>query len=177
MQDQIKLGGSVDEKVVAIVRAAGGSLTGRTRLQKTFYVLEMAGFLDGFDFEYRHYGPYSEDLSQAVQFARMAGALTEEEKRAAWGGMYSIFRATGPAPRIRAEMQQMIDVSIAANPIELELAATAVYLFREGYRQPWDETAKRKTDKAQYVADAKQLYAKLAGIRAPSPLPDLSTAG
>src|ERR1017187_7417246 len=107
MRDQTELTGNDVEKVVSVVRAAGGSLIGRTRLQKTIYLLELAGFVDGFEFEYRHYGPYSEDLTNALLVARMSGLLEEEERRAAWGGTYSIYRTSGPAPRIAAAMQAM----------------------------------------------------------------------
>ena len=57
------------DKVVAIVRDAGGTIVGRTRLQKTAYLLELAGLGEGFHFSYRHYGPYSEELASAVRDA------------------------------------------------------------------------------------------------------------
>lgn len=174
MHVQTELGGNDVEKVVSVVRAAGGSLIGRTRLQKTVYLLERAGFIDGFEFEYRHYGPYSEDLSHATIFARMSGILEEEERSASWGGTYSIFKATGPAPRITPEMQLMIDISMNSNPIALELAATAAFLANEGFERPWEETEKRKIDKARYIEDAKQVYSKLASIETPNRLPILA---
>jgi uncharacterized protein len=175
MHVQTELTGNGAEKVVSVIRAAGGSFTGRTRLQKTIFLLELAGFMDGFDFEYRHYGPYSEELSQATLFARMSGALEEEERRATWGGTYSIFRVEGPAPKITSMMQSMIDISTSSNPIALELAATAAYLAGEGCENPWEETLKRKTDKANYIDAAKQVYLKLANIETPTRLPVLSS--
>ena len=36
------------DKVVAIVRDAGGTIVGRTRLLKTAYLLELAGLGEGF---------------------------------------------------------------------------------------------------------------------------------
>jgi uncharacterized protein YwgA len=57
------------QKAAEIVRDAGGRIVGRTKLQKVAYLLELAGLGDGFQFEYRHYGPYSEDLAGAIQMA------------------------------------------------------------------------------------------------------------
>ena len=51
------------ELATAIVRDAGGEIVGRTRLQKTAYLLEVTGLGSGVYFAYRHYGPYSEDLA------------------------------------------------------------------------------------------------------------------
>lgn len=56
------------QRVVAIVRDAGGRIVGRTRLQKIGFFLEAAGLGAGFPFKYKHYGPYSEELSAASQF-------------------------------------------------------------------------------------------------------------
>ena len=171
MHVQTELTGDGAKKVASVIQAAGGSLIGRTRLQKTIFLLELAGFIDGFDFEYRHYGPYSEDLSQAALSARMSGAIEEEERQAVWGGTYSIFRAQGTPPRITPQMQSLIDISTSSNPIALELAATAVYLAKEGFEHPWEETIRRKTDKASYIETAKLVYAKLMNIQTPSPIP------
>ena len=49
------------EKVADIVRDAGGKIVGRTRLQKIGYLLELSGLGEGFSFDYRHYGPFSEE--------------------------------------------------------------------------------------------------------------------
>ena len=52
--------------IVAIVRDAGGEVTGRTRLQKIAYLLEVVGFGNGFQFSYKHYGPYSEGVAASA---------------------------------------------------------------------------------------------------------------
>ena len=150
------------EQVAALVRAAGGTLIGRTRFQKMVYLLQLAGFLNGFRFEYRHYGPYSEDLSRALLAARLEGELLEEERAASWGGSYSIYKATGPAPEVSSDMHEMIDISKSANPIALELAATAAYLALDGEEKPWVETIRRKADKSAYLEEAKKLYLDLS---------------
>lgn len=161
------------DQVVKVVRAAGGSLVGRTRLQKTIYLLELAGYVDGFQYEYRHYGPYSEDLTTATLLARMDGCLKEEERTANWGGTYSIYKVEGTQEHVPAAMQTMIHASASANPIALELAATAAYLASEGYKDPWRETAERKPEKENYIDAAKELYTHLSQLDTPRKLPTL----
>ena len=63
------MGYDLHVKAAAIVRDAGGRLVGRTRLQKVAYLTQLAGFAGDFPFEYRHYGPYSEDLAEAMEIA------------------------------------------------------------------------------------------------------------
>ena len=58
--------GEAAQAAARIVSDAGGSLIGRTRLQKIAYLLELSGTGAGFPFEYRHYGPYSEKLATAL---------------------------------------------------------------------------------------------------------------
>src|SRR5690349_2175915 len=79
------------ERVADIIRDAGGRIVGRTRLQKITYLLEVAGLGEGFSFEYRHYGPYSEDLASAARLAAILDYISEDEQPASWGGRYSIY--------------------------------------------------------------------------------------
>lgn len=164
------------DKAADIVRDAGGRVVGRTRLQKIAYLLEAAGLGEGFKFSYRYYGPYSEDLTNAAWQARLLGLIEEEEKPASWGGSYSVFTASPscrkgvPGGRLR-----LIEEASQADPIALELAATAAFLAAEGSTDPWTETAKRKPDKAKIgLGDAKALYAKLRAIDVPRRLPAIA---
>jgi uncharacterized protein YwgA len=159
------------EKVAAIVAAAGGRLVGRTRLQKLAYLLEQVGLGDGFQFQYRHYGPYSEELALATRDATLMGVLEEAENAATWGGTYSIYTTSQPAPD--ATRLAFAQIAADANAVELELAATAAFLSQEGDSNPWEETARRKPDKADAgrLQKAKELYRKFAGVRTPTPLP------
>jgi len=66
-----------EDKVAAVVDAAGGTLVSRVRLQKTVYLLDQLGLGSGFEFEYHHYGPYSRDLDIATGDARALGVVRE----------------------------------------------------------------------------------------------------
>ena len=63
----------------AIVRDAGGRVVGRTRFQKIAFILEVSGLGSGFPFKYKHYGPYSEELSSASRTAAILGLMTETQ--------------------------------------------------------------------------------------------------
>jgi uncharacterized protein len=60
--------------------------------------------------------------------------------------------------------------------VELELAATAVFLSKDGYNDPWAETARRKPEKAQSgrIERAKRLLRRLGSLDTPVPLPNIT---
>jgi len=161
--------------VVDIIQSAGGQLVGRTRLQKIVCLLELAGIDCGFQFEYHHYGPFSEKLSDAVVAAIVSNEIKEEKKYASWGGEYSVYRVNSSTSSsfVDDDRTRLIEKAASANSIVLELAATAAYLAKEGTSDPWEETEQRKYDKAQNgrLDKAKLLYRELRTI-APT-LPDI----
>lgn len=163
-------------KAAAIVRDAGGKIVGRTKLQKIAYLLELAGLGDGFHFEYRHYGPYSEDLASAIRLADAFGLVTEEERQATWGGSYSIYTAAGEAGEPNQSRVGLAQETVGMDSIELELAATAAYLSAvEKSKDPWGNTALLKPEKAANgrLEKAKDAYRKLLQIRTPKQLPQI----
>lgn len=161
--------------VASIISDAGGRVVGRTKLQKIAYFLEAAGLGSGFDFEYRHYGPYSEDLTDAARLEKFFGDLEETEAPASWGGTYSIYTTSRPTPDSSSPRKQLISITANADSIALELAATAAFLAAEGHPEPWEETARRKPEKASSsrLGAAKTLYCSLLRIRTPRALPSI----
>lgn len=162
-------------EVVDVVASAGGELVGRTRLQKTEVLLELSGLGHGFSFVYKHYGPFSQELVEAAETAQLFGTLTEEKRTTQWGGNYSIFKTTHqPSADQHPSRKLVIELAKAADPIELELAATAAFLASHGYQEPWEETAKRKPEKVTdgRLDKAKVLYQKFRAIETPSPWPE-----
>lgn len=164
------------QKVAAIIADAGGRVVGRTRLQKIAYLLTVTGFESGLTFKYKHYGPYSEDLATAARLGNLLGHLKEVESPTAWGGSYSMFTAQA-SPGVAANEARCRFAEAAANSdaIELELAATAVFLSKEGYQDPWNETARRKPEKAENgrLDRARELLHSLAKFPTPIPLPTI----
>ncbi len=164
-----------------IVQDAGGELVGRTRLQKIAFLLNLAGFSDEFSFEYRHYGPYSEDLAQAMEIAAILGPINEEEKTADWGGRYSIYRVDDSVEESDPKRTAFVTHASKIDAVELELAATAAYLFsvekigENGNGNPWDETKRRKPSKATDVRlkKAAKAYDELRKLNTEKPLEKL----
>ena len=160
-----------------LVDEAGGELVGRTRLQKVACLAWMAGLLDTFKFEYRHYGPFSEGLAGSMEIAAGLEYVEEEEVRADWGGWYSIYRKTLQTPHGSDSVRsRFVTEAAKIGPILLELMATAAFLNRaEGLDGPaaWAETERRKPDKAANgrLAAAKAAYRQLLAVPVLHPLP------
>lgn len=163
-------------KDVASIVAAAGEIVGRTRLQKTAAVLEMAGVGFGFPFSYYKFGPFSDELVDSADRAVALGYVREEEHRAAWGGRYSIFRSTEVKLSGNPARDALINLSRDADSIVLELAVTAAFLAREGYDDPWGEVAERKPEKITRarISSAKSLYRKFLLVPVPQPLPAIA---
>lgn len=144
---------SSPEVIAEVVALNGGQLVGRTRLQKSLYILEAVGLGYGFDFDYYHYGPYSEEASILARDAVALDILTID-----WTFLDQIEFATytsnftpdnGPQAQRRRDVLAKLK---SVDSITLELAATADFLAKNGFESdPWSETARRKPSKATAV--------------------------
>lgn len=157
-----------------VVAAAGGRLIGKTRLQKTVYILKLAGLGPDFSFSYHYYGPYSEELSSSVRDAILDEIVQEEEDVAQWGGRYSIYYADNPDD-LDPNFRELVRTACSSDSVTLELAATAAFLKLSGVENWWEETRRRKPQKAtdERVASAKALWQKLCLVETPQALPAL----
>jgi len=170
------------KSVADLLYRAGGQLVGRTRLQKSACLLELAGAGYGFQFSYRLFGPYSEELQIASEDADALGLIKERRKSANWGGWYSSFDAKISKPAMPAgasvnrARSRLLKVCVSADPVQLELAVTAAFLSANGIVNPWDKVAQRKSAKAteKNMDGAKALYKQLLRIPAPKALPKIA---
>jgi uncharacterized protein len=168
---------NLNSKIANIVRDAGGRVIGRTKLQKLTYLLVESGLEDNIPFMYKHYGPFSESVAAAAREAHLLGLMNEKEDLAAWGGTYSIFTVDGqPNQDVPASRLQLAQIAAGADAVELELAATALFLFKEGRADAWQETERRKPEKATNgrLDRARALYQRLSAIETPRRLPQLN---
>ncbi|BCG73876.1 hypothetical protein MesoLj113a_50340 [Mesorhizobium sp. 113-1-2] len=152
--------------VAKILHLNGGELVGKTRLQKSFYFLEKIGLGFGFDFQYHHYGPYSEELTTATQDAIALGLVKQEKRVGSQSQPYSAFRLMADVTEepIDAARSRILKILAGQDAITLELAATADFLEVAGYDDPWAETVVRKSSKAsaERVVKAKTLLSDLS---------------
>jgi uncharacterized protein YwgA len=158
---------SPEDVTVSIVALNGGELIGRTRLQKTAFLLEQCGMDSGLEFEYRHYGPFSADLARGCDDAEFDGRLHMAERPGSREMPYTVFTTNEPAPEylgnisapeVRARLAAMRRYS----DIVLEVAATIVYL-RELGGDPVEEVKILKPHKAteRRIVQAKELIHQL----------------
>lgn len=162
--------------VADLVRSAGGRIVGRTKLQKSACLLELTGVGYGFPFVYRLFGPYSEDVQVASDDAEALGLIREHVEIAAWGGWYSIYEyQKGGQERSIPARQRLLEIAVAADPVDLELAVTAAFLAFTGNSRPWREVKIRKPSKAtpERLSSARTLYDRLRAVDTPKPLPEI----
>ena len=135
--------------VASIIRDAGGCVVGKTRLQKIAYLLSIVDAGECSSFVYSHYGPYSEELASVARSGALLGYFTETEHQSDWGGNYSVYSIEAcEEPDLNSPRVKLAHLANEADAVALELAATAIFLAREGYSFPWEETWRRKRDKA-----------------------------
>lgn len=168
---------TTSKAVSELISLAGGRVVGRTKLQKSACALELAGLGYGFQFKYKHFGPYSEELKIACGDADALGYIKEKSEIASWGGRYSVFesKAAHPLDATQAKRCELLSVTVKADPVYLELAITAAFLAANGIVNPWHEVEVRKPTKAtpERMIAAKELYRELASIDLPQSLPSI----
>jgi len=157
------------EQVAGLVRLNGEEIVGRTRLQKTAYLLEAKGIGLGLEFDYHKHGPYSADLAFAAEDAVAMRLLTTTDRRGFYEIPYTVFRSTELTPPLSQDAatparERALLAMTNYSALALELAATAVYLREHGHREDyWTEVRKRKSLKAspERLEQARRLLIQL----------------
>lgn len=75
-------------RILRFVVAAGGKVMGRKRFQKAVHLLQFLGYPLPETFSYHHYGPYSPELQDELDFLAEIGLL--EETRSTRGYLYEV---------------------------------------------------------------------------------------
>jgi uncharacterized protein len=143
--------------IATLIEAAGGEIVGKTRLQKLVYLLDQVGIPTGFSFSYHHYGPYSEELSDAVDDAIVFRDIKAEQRRRSDGVPYTVYRSLRAHPDERTKQILASDAATAAirgsshrSATVLELAATIHWLTSvEGVPDWISELRRRKGVKTE----------------------------
>ena len=152
--------------VPSLVTAAGGEIVGKVRLQKIVYLLDQLGLNSGFSYEYRHYGPYSEDLADEVEGDRIFGRIKADQKyRQRDGVPYVVYGVGDPSkgdPTDRHPFPDDLREALAemnrCSATVLELAATMHWLKVVEHLDNWRaELNKRKGVKAEEGRDNEAL--------------------
>lgn len=148
----------LSDMLVEVVKINHGEMVTKIRLQKTMYFLWEMRLLSGVDdpgFEYRHYGPFSEDLAFAADDAVAEGKLATEPRFGRHSEPYTIFKTTEKQrPVLALDEHARIGAALRIfrryTGMEMELASSVHFLRGHGY--PGDaavnETRIRKPLKA-----------------------------
>lgn len=161
-----------DRLIEAVLQAADGNIIGRIRFQKICYLLQQLGLGANFRFSYHHYGPYSEELSVAIDRARVLDKTIKEEKvPASDGGFYSVYSYTGAKVGSGSvggltldQARKLIAMMKAETSTVIELAATVHWLREKEKVSDWRRELKlRKGAKADdsRIEKAESLLQKL----------------
>lgn len=121
---------------------------GKKKLQKIIYLIEEKGFDLGFDYRIYYYGPYSSDLDFAVREMNIDGLLTidysrSEHKIAVAEGI-SCSKDDNPI------INEVIELYGKDSPSDLELCATALYVFKQVNDKTKVEEGVRKLKGTKY---------------------------
>jgi uncharacterized protein len=144
--------------IVDIVALSGGKLVGRTRMQKTVYLLDVVGLGSGAAYYYYNFGPFSDEVANGISDSKFGGNLIEEtENRMSDGSPFSIFKAAKPAEQINSvgrlpaeQAKRLLQRFAMSNATVLELAATIHWLSQIERVPDWrGELVRRKGSKTQ----------------------------
>lgn len=157
------------ELAVGIVALNGGELVGRTRLQKTAYLLDHCGMRSRLSYDYHYYGPYSFELAEGWALAAENKKLRLEDKPGRHEVAYTIFRTAieppaklGSLPSEKA--REILRKLSVRSDLVLELAATIRFFSeRRDISDPIAEVRLRKPLKAtkERITEAKALLTEL----------------
>lgn len=160
-----------EQTVANLIEASGGTIIGRIRFQKMFYLFEQLGLKGAFPFVYHHYGPYSETLAISAQRAALIDkSVRERDVISEFGGRYSEFSLLRPSqPKFVGELSFDVAQRLAARmkqetSVVIELAATIHWLRHKEMTSDWNsELRRRKPSKstAENIGKATALLSDL----------------
>ena len=144
--------------VADIIALSGGRLVGRTRMQKTVYLLDVLGLRSGASYYYYNFGPFSDEIANGISDGKFNGSLVEEiDYRMSDGSPFSIFKTDRTSAQIHEvgslpadKVRSILQLFASCNSTVLELAATIHWLARVERVPDWrKELERRKGSKTQ----------------------------
>jgi len=158
--------------LLQLVEASDGEVDSRIRMQKEAFLLAVKGFADfpKSSFSYHHYGPYSRELSDYLQFSVASDLLNEKSELGANDGKkysYSLGskgrKYLDDAGHMSGQFSQLIQACKREHSRTLELAATCLFLEIStslGRDDAFSKSVKLKPDTSSYRDLAKNFLAQ-----------------
>lgn len=146
------------ELVINVVALAGGRMVGRTRLQKTIYLLHALDMESDATYYYYNFGPFSDEITDGISDGKFSGLLSEQTSyRVIDGSPFSIFETLRKADEVQDvgglsadEARGIIQILEAQSSTVLELAATIHWLKHIEQIDDWRaELGRRKGAKTE----------------------------
>lgn len=161
--------------VIGLVKANDGNVKGRIRVQKLAYLIKRLGDTDltAADFTYHHYGPYSREVSGALQDAVVFGLLSEHVEHFSQGSVHYSYALTREGEQWAEQTdagrtpihKRAMEFLKGAHWRALELGATVAYLQdREGVRdrdEAFERALELKPNCQRYRKEATDILKKL----------------
>jgi len=117
------------EFVLLVLKALGGEIKGKTKLQKSVYFLGiMTDFLDNLGYRPHFYGPYSDEVAHAVGFLRAIGVL--DQNVVSGPTSQAGFEVRRHDFRLNEQGKRLADAKAAQYPEVWNCLATAAKTFR-----------------------------------------------
>lgn len=163
MKDQTEL-------VAGLIALNGGEIVGKTRLQKTVYILDACGLSSGFEFDYGNFGPFSADLAQATDDAELAEEIKTVEKPGYHEVPYTVFKTSSDVPDVLGELPtdrvlEYLGILKKYSAIILELAATIHYFFEMVDRAKINAAVQQRKPLKATVTRMKSAWELLEGLK------------
>ncbi|WP_133768366.1 hypothetical protein [Enterovirga rhinocerotis] len=161
--------------LIGLVDAAGGQIDARIKIQKEAYLLAAYGAVrfNLTAFAYHHYGPYSREISDALQFAVSSNLLFESKEQGSGAGVKYSYRMTSAGRNFldhvgkfgEREIRLVRELS-TFHWRALELAATILFLEREdaslGREAVFGQAIQLKPDTKAYRSEADRVLARMS---------------
>lgn len=121
---------------------------GRKKLQKMIHLFKVSGMDLPFKYEYHHYGPFSAELQEEINFLYQQGMLNEFKEDATY-----VYEITEKGREFKEKLnteekysiifkEELLEALMQENSQFLEVVSTYAFFIESGYE---DEYAKEKT--------------------------------
>lgn len=139
---------------------------GRKKVQKIIHLLEVSGVNLPFKYAYHHYGPFSVELQEELNFLVNQGLLSETKEDAAY-----VYEITEKGKQFKQKLEteerykvmfneELLETLTKENSQFLELVSTYAYLIDIGYEENFakQKALELKPHLSKYIDTAVKFY-------------------
>ena len=174
-----KANNPIDAVAQIVAAAPGGEIKGSPVLQRTAYLLEVAGVGYGFKFGCEFCSPYCEELENSVRYAKALKELELIQNTTKWGVIKTTYKSKVPYQGDGGtddDYQIIVTKATQCIPKQLDLATTAAYYQKIEIADPWNRIWRLKNfDRESDTFEKSQvLYEELRSMPALANLPEIA---